>query len=114
MNRFLSITALSLVTMSISFAQTAMPAPTNPLKPIAPTTTTMPAATVKPAVEKKANDKADNAAKPKRERSAKQKANDDLMRKCGAERRADIAAGKKDVLPWLKYLPECRKRNPIS
>jgi hypothetical protein len=109
MKIFLSVAALSLVALTASFAQSTMPA-TNPLKPAAPAITAPAKPAVMPAVEKKADD----AAKPKRERSAKQKANDDLMRKCGAERRAEVAAGKKDVLPWLKYLPECRKRNPIS
>lgn len=57
-----------------------------------------------------AKTKADEAkpAKPKRERSAKQKLSDDDMRACGARWRADKDALKAKGSTWRAYLKDCR------
>ena len=47
-------------------------------------------------------------AKPKRERSAKQKQGDDDMRACGASWKTDKDALKAKGLTWRTYLKECR------
>ena len=84
----------------------------NPLQPRSTAPVTAPAAApAKPAAEKPGTEKPAAAAdKPKRERSAGQLANDDRMRKCGAEWRA----GKEKLVTqgynWIKFSTECRAR----
>lgn len=79
-------------------------AQTNPLQP-RPTTParTAPAATTAaaPAAE---------TAKPKRARSEAQLKNDNRLRACGAEWRANKADLTKKGYNWIKYSTECRKR----
>lgn len=83
-------------------------AQTNPLQPRpttpAPSTParTAPAATpAAPAAE---------TAKPKRARSEAQLKNDNRLRACGAEWRANKADLTKKGYNWIKYSTECRKR----
>jgi hypothetical protein len=104
----LALAAAALVGLwSPAFAQVA-----NPLQPRA--TTTAPAATpAKPAAEKPAataDKPAATADKPKRERSEAQLANDNRLRKCGAEWRADKAALTAKGYNWIKFSTECRAR----
>jgi hypothetical protein len=49
-------------------------------------------------------------AKPKRARSEAQLRNDERLRSCGAEWRADKEALTKKGYNWIKYSVECRKR----
>ncbi len=93
-------------------AQTAAPVPSNPLQPrvvrpapsapaqAAPAQATAPQATATQATP----------AKPKRERSAAQLANDDRMRKCGAEWRGNKAALAAQGKTWRVFNVECRAR----
>jgi hypothetical protein len=48
--------------------------------------------------------------KPKRARSEAQLKNDNRLRACGAEWRADKAALTKKGYNWIRYSTECRKR----
>jgi hypothetical protein len=51
------------------------------------------------------------AAKPKKEPSAAQLAERERIKKCGAEWKADKAAGKiKKGMKWPEYWSECNKR----
>jgi hypothetical protein len=79
-------------------AQNAVP---NPLRP---------APTERRAAEPAQAAKPDEAtpAKPRRERSAKQRQNDDDMRACGASWRADKASHTAKGLTWRSYLKDCR------
>lgn len=97
------IIGLSMVTSS-AMAQTNVP---NPLRG-------------KPAQEKVAPDKPaepkaeaarpDAAARPKRERSLKQKENDEIMRACGATWRAEKAALQAKGETWRSFLKDCRAK----
>ena len=85
-------------------------AQTNPLQPrpgaaapAAPTTRTAPATTTAAAP-------ATETAKPKRPRSEAQLKNDERLRACGAEWRANKDALTKKGYNWIKYSGECRKR----
>jgi hypothetical protein len=51
-----------------------------------------------------------DTAKPRRQRSAAQLANDDRMRKCGAEWRANKAALGAQGKTWRAFNVECRAR----
>ncbi len=57
----------------------------------------------------KKTEAADTSAKPKRERSEKQKANDQIMRDCGAEWRAKDDGFKKSN-KWVNFLKDCRAK----
>ncbi len=93
-----------------ALAQTAAPVPANPLQPrvvrpaapaqAAPSQATAPQAATSQAAP----------AKPKRERSAAQLANDDRMRKCGAEWRGNKAALAAQGKTWRVFNVECRAR----
>jgi hypothetical protein len=50
------------------------------------------------------------AAKPKRERSEAQKRNDDMMRACGQEWRADKASLQAKGETWRNFLKDCRAK----
>ena len=50
------------------------------------------------------------AAKAKRPRSPAQLRNDQILRDCGKEWRADKAAGKTGTQTWISYSGACRKR----
>ncbi len=88
-------------------AQTAAPVPTNPLQPrvVRPAPATPAQAAPAPAAPAQAA-----PAKPKRERSAAQLANDDRMRKCGAEWRGNKAALSAQGKTWRVFNVECRAR----
>ena len=100
-----------------ALAQTAAPTPSNPLQPrvvrpapaapaqAAPAQTTPALATPALATPAQAT-----PAKPKRERSAAQLANDDRMRKCGAEWRGNKAALSAQGKTWRVFNVECRAR----
>ncbi len=75
----------------------------NPLRPRA--TEPKPPETAKAAPEKSGGA---TAEKPKRERSAKQKQNDEDMRACGASWRADKEALTAKGTTWRNYLKDCR------
>ncbi|MBX9907759.1 MAG: hypothetical protein K2Z25_03515 [Beijerinckiaceae bacterium] len=96
---------LPLIAASLAAAcALALPAAaqTNPLqqRPAAPARTA-PATTASPAAE---------AAKPKRARSEAQLKNDNRLRACGAEWRANKPDLTKKGYNWIKYSTECRKR----
>jgi hypothetical protein len=59
---------------------------------------------------KPAEEKTEAPAKPKRERSAKQKENDDIMRACGASWRAEKASLQAKGETWRNYLKDCRAK----
>ncbi len=80
----------------------------NPLQRPAPSATTAPAAPVT-APGKVIAPTAD-AAKPKRARSEAQLKNDERLRTCGAEWRANKAKLTAQGYNWIKYSGECRKR----
>ncbi len=79
-------------------------AQTNPLqqRPAAPARTA-PATTAAPAAETA-------KPKPKRARSEAQLKNDNRLRACGAEWRANKPDLTKKGYNWIKYSTECRKR----
>ncbi|MCX7326242.1 MAG: hypothetical protein NTZ14_17865 [Hyphomicrobiales bacterium] len=90
-----------------AIAQTAQPAPANPLQPrvVRPAPAAPAQATPAPAAPAQAA-----PAKPARQRSAAQLANDDRMRKCGAEWRANKAALTAQGQTWRKFNVDCRAR----
>lgn len=92
-----SLAAASALALSLPAA-----AQTNPLqqRPAA-AARTAPASTAAPAAE---------AAKPKRARSEAQLKNDNRLRACGAEWRANKPDLTKKGYNWIKYSTECRKR----
>ncbi|MGL4240447.1 MAG: hypothetical protein ACRCTI_04970 [Beijerinckiaceae bacterium] len=73
----------------------------NPLRPRAEDSRR-----AKPAEERRD----DTAAKPRRERSAKQRQNDDIMRSCGAEWRAEKASLQAKGETWRSFLKDCRAK----
>jgi hypothetical protein len=50
------------------------------------------------------------AAKPTRERSAKQKENDEMMRACGTQWRAEKVSLQAKGETWRSFLKDCRAR----
>jgi hypothetical protein len=87
----------------LALAQT-VPPPQNPLRPGNARTTTPPAAAPQataPSAE---------APRPKRQRSEAQLANDNRMRACGAEWRANKAALTAQGKTWRVFNVECRAR----
>lgn len=54
------------------------------------------------------------AAKPKRERSEAQKKNDEMMRACGQEWRADKASLQAKGETWRNFLKDCRARKKVE
>lgn len=85
----------------LAFSPAALAQAANPLQPRA-------AAPAKPATtdEKPAA----TADKPKRERSPAQLANDNRLRKCGAEWRAGKEKLTSQGYNWIKFSTECRAR----
>jgi hypothetical protein len=83
-----------------AMAQNTVP---NPLrgKPAEKTQSETPAATAEAKTDAK-------PAKPPRERSAKQRQNDDDMRACGASWRAEKEALAAKGTTWRAYLKDCR------
>lgn len=92
-----------LVSAGFAGAQTA-PAPQNPLRPGNARTATPPAA------QQTAPAPSTEAPKPKRQRSEAQLANDNRMRACGAEWRANKAALTSQGKTWRVFNVECRAR----
>ncbi len=87
----------------------ATPAPTTPAAPAtAPKATPAPAATAAPAT----NAAPATADKPqaKRERSEAQLKNDERMRECGRQWRANKDALTKQGKKWLTFSTECRAK----
>jgi hypothetical protein len=99
------------VTTSPLLAQNTVP---NPLRP-----STEPEQRARPpAADRTAEpERKAEAQKPKRtrERSAKQKQNDDMMRACGTEWRAEKAALQAKGETWRSFLKDCRakKKNEV-
>ena len=83
-------------------------AQTNPLQQRPNTPAPSAPARAKPA--QTAATPAAETAKPKRARSEAQLRNDERLRSCGAEWRADKEALTKKGYNWIKYSVECRKR----
>lgn len=107
--RLLPAAALVL-SASFAFAQTA-PAPTNPLRPGSSRTTAPATQTTAPAATTTAPaPTTDAAGKPKRARSQAQLANDQRMRDCGAEWRANKPALQAQGKTWKVFNVECRAR----
>jgi outer membrane biosynthesis protein TonB len=108
------LSAIFSLLMASAFAQSAQPA--NPLRPAAPPAaaqTTPPETQKRVAAPKPKAETAtptEAAEKPKRQRSPAQLANDDRMRKCGAEWREAKAAGKTGTQTYVQYSTACRAR----
>ncbi len=104
--RLATALAASLFAATGAMAQTTAPAAGNPLQPRvvrpAPAPTPAQAAPAAPAQAA--------PAKPARQRSAAQLANDDRMRKCGAEWRANKPALTAQGQTWRKFNVDCRAR----
>jgi hypothetical protein len=110
-----SLSILPLTFAAVFATATAMVSPAvseetvaNPLRP-----KTSESRRAKPAEEAKRPEAAKpetEAAKPKRERSASQKQNDDMMRACGQEWRAEKAALQAKGETWRGFLKECRAK----
>lgn len=95
--RLLAMFAAVAVPASLAWAQTS-PAPQNPLRPANTRSASPPAA---PNAE---------TPKPKRQRSEAQLANDNRMRACGAEWRANKSALAAQGKTWRVFNVECRAR----
>ena len=108
------LAALLVFAPVIASAQTAIPNPLRgqPAQKVQEKTETAPDA--KPAPRSRAAAKAEGEtksdAKPKRERSAKQKENDEIMRACGASWRADKESLQAKGQTWRAYLKDCRAK----
>ena len=113
MMRIFALAAIALVmpittAAAQTIAPTAQPSIANPLRPAQPAFVA-PAQTAQQKVTQPvATQPGAEPAKPKRERSAKQKQGDDDMRACGASWRADKDALKAKGQTWRTYLKECR------
>jgi hypothetical protein len=89
-----------------ALAQAPSAAQGNPLQPrVVRPAPAAPAQAAAPAAPAQAD-----PAQPKRQRSAAQLANDDRMRKCGAEWRANKAALGAQGKTWRVFNVECRAR----
>lgn len=103
----LSLAAVLTAVAGPALAQSAA-APANPLRPggsSPPPARTAPA----PDVAAEAGKKKDEA-KPRRKRSEAQLANDNRMRACGQEWRANREKLKTQGQTWLTFSKECRAR----
>jgi hypothetical protein len=92
---------------AISLSSLASPALAQAANPLQPRATGPAASPAKPAASDKA---ATTAEKPKRERSPAQLANDNRLRKCGAEWRAGKEKLTAQGYNWIKFSTECRAR----
>ncbi len=99
-----------------AFAQTATQQPTNPLQPRvvrpapAETTAPAPARPARATPAQAAPTAQADEARPRRQRSPAQLANDERMRRCGAEWRANRAALQARGQNWRQFSVECRRR----
>ena len=100
---FRSVIAASALVVGLgsALAQTT-PQPSNPLRPSTNRTATPPAQAAPAATTE--------APKPKRQRSEAQLANDNRMRACGADWRANKAALQAQGKTWRVFNVECRAR----
>jgi hypothetical protein len=104
--RFLLAAGALLVLLPVPvWSQSAIP---NPLR--AAPADEKPADRPRVAQRAKPDEKAETSAKPKRERSAKQKENDEMMRACGSSWRAEKAALQAKGETWRSFLKECRAK----
>jgi hypothetical protein len=104
--RLVVVAAASLLGLALASAQTA-PQGQNPLRPQgAPRATTQQTA---PAPQQ-AQAAPTGEQRPKRQRSEAQLANDNRMRQCGAEWRANKAALQAQGKTWRVFNVECRAR----
>lgn len=108
----LSLVAAGIMGISLAAAQSAPPAGQNPLRPQATprATAQQPAAPAPQAQTAPAPTANAEAPKPKRQRSEAQLANDNRMRQCGAEWRANKAALEAQGKTWRVFNVECRAR----
>jgi ParB-like chromosome segregation protein Spo0J len=97
----LALSAASVLNFATAGSPAAEQSVQNPLRP-----RTEESRRARPAVEKQD----ETPAKPARERSAKQKQNDEMMRACGAEWRAEKAALRAKGETWRSFLKDCRAR----
>lgn len=113
LHRLATLTFASLLGISFAVAQTAPQ--TNPLRPSSTRTkaTQQPAPAAAPSTAQPkaaAPAPAGSETKAARQRSPAQLANDNRMRQCGAEWRANKAALEKQGKTWRTYMPECNAR----
>ena len=92
-----------------AFAQSSVP---NPLrgKPAEENAAEKPRERSGRAARPKPEEKAETPARPRRERSEKQKENDEIMRTCGASWRAEKASLQAKGETWRSYLKDCRAK----
>ena len=103
------IAAAAIFAAGQALAQTA-PAPENPLRPRrAPPVQQQQAQPPAAAPQQQAAPAQQTAPKGKRARSEKQLQNDQAMRDCGADWRANKAALTAKGETWRSYMPKCRK-----
>ncbi|MGL4729103.1 MAG: hypothetical protein ACRCWO_10125 [Bosea sp. (in: a-proteobacteria)] len=112
-----AVSFFALPTIALSFAlMGAAPSQaqgTNPLQQ--PSTSQQPARTTQPAARSQPAPKAETKAeateeKPKRQRSEAQLANDNRLRRCGQEWRANKDKLTGQGYNWIKFSTECRAR----
>lgn len=104
MSRFPHSVALATAALLMALAcpATAQQTTPNPLRPNA-------GESRKPGESQK-TEEARPAEKPRRERSEAQRRNDDMMRTCGSEWRAEKAALQAKGETWRSFLKDCRAR----
>lgn len=110
--RFAAALAAFAFTATGALAQTTAPSTGNPLQPrtVRPAPAQAAPMQTAPMQASPAAPARAGEAKPARQRSAAQLANDDRMRKCGAEWRANKAALSAQGQTWRKFNVDCRAR----
>ncbi len=107
----LSLPALAQTANPLNPLQPRTPAPAAPAQAApAPAAPAQAAPAPARAPKATATAPADGTAKPKRERSEAQKKNDQMMRDCGTEWRANKTDLQAKGQTWRTFLAECRKR----
>lgn len=111
MPKFAVIVSVSCLAASLALAGVcpAMAQSANPLQQ--PSTSQQPARTTQPSTRSQPAPKAETTEeKPKRQRSAAQLANDNRLRRCGQEWRANKDKLTGQGYNWIKFSTECRAR----
>ena len=93
-----------------AIAQQTVPNPLRPRADDAKPTEDRPATTRRSRTTQDKDAEKPEAAKPRRERSAKQRQQDDMMRACGSEWRAEKAALQAKGGTWRSFLKDCRAK----
>jgi hypothetical protein len=106
----LGLAAAALLAVGPATAQTSVPNPLRPA-PTQPKPAEQPKAeAAKPESNRAKPEAKETPAKPARERSARQKENDEIMRACGASWREEKVALQSKGETWRNYLKDCRAR----